>query len=34
LGADFTPHVRDSWVAVYTVLATAMQAGAAQTATA
>lgn len=34
LGADFTPEVRDAWVAVYTVLATTMQAGAARSATA
>jgi hemoglobin-like flavoprotein len=34
LGADFTPEVRDAWVAVYTVLAATMQAGATQPATA
>lgn len=34
LGADFTPQVRDAWVAVYTTLATTMQAGAARSATA
>jgi len=34
LGADFTPEVRDAWVAVYTTLATTMQSGAARAATA
>ena len=32
LGADFTPEVRDAWVAAYTVLATTMQAAAAEAA--
>lgn len=34
LGPDFTPEVKDAWVAVYTVLATTMKEAAAQAAVA
>ena len=30
LGEDFTPEVKDAWIAVYTLLATTMQAAAAE----